>query len=265
VFSSYSLSGLVLGPYACVLIQIFRVDLSFKSDHSYDLLFPFKRPDRSWWGLLPLRSPSPFYTPHGSLLEDKEANGAFVNSGTHQIPLFNGLPPRALLQEGESGDPMEMLLRKLVKQTADLPSHACFSCSPLPFPMSLFSKGDRKGKVDEEQEEAEEEEEVVLSESGASAIIRIQERSLWRFLNEHIKVNGTLLPKTETLRQVVFTQLQPLQQQRLFQYEPLKHLSETPMKDLIPKRFVEESYLLTEAMSIKLQRDLQEEIDSALL
>jgi hypothetical protein len=249
-----------------VLIQVFRADISFKSEHSYDLVMPFRRPDRSWWGLFPLRTASPFYTPHGSLLEDKECDGAFANAGTHQVPLFNGLPPPEII---ESSDPLESLLRKLKQQTSDLPSHAFSCCS------SGSTSGSTSGSCSATLgrnlcttaagDNDDGDDHVVLSESGASAIIRIQERSLWRFIPEHIKVNGLLLPNTNILSQILGTQLAPHQQHRLFRYDPLKHLSETPMKVMIPSRFAEESFLLTDAMSIKLQQDIQEEIDSTPL
>lgn len=212
---------------------------------------PFRRPDRSWWGLFPLRTASPFYTPHGSLLEDKECDGAFANSGTHQVPLFNGLPPLEII---ESSDPLETLLRKFQQQTADLPSHA-FSC------LSDAGSGSCSGSLSNDLFSTDDDH-VVLSESGASAIIRIQERSLWRFMNEHIKVNGLLLPKTNILSQILDTQLTSHQLQRLFQYDPLKHLADTSIKALIPSRFVEESFLLTDAMSMKLKQDIQEDIDA---
>ena len=96
-----------------MLVQVTRVDISFKSESTYELVMPYHRPDRSWWGLCPLRIDSPYYAPEGSLLVDKEYDGAFVNSGTHQIPLFNGLPPEDILQ---SKNPFETLLKKLKQQ-----------------------------------------------------------------------------------------------------------------------------------------------------
>jgi hypothetical protein len=70
-----------LGPNACVVVIITRVDVTFTTDASYDLKMPFRQPHRSWWGLLPLRTRSPFYSPEGSRLEDHDFDGAFVNAG----------------------------------------------------------------------------------------------------------------------------------------------------------------------------------------
>lgn len=70
-----------LGPNACVLLIVTRVDVTFTTNSSYDLKMPFRQPQRSWWGLLPLRVRSPFYSPEGSRLETRDFEGAFVNAG----------------------------------------------------------------------------------------------------------------------------------------------------------------------------------------
>ena len=74
-------SNMHLGPNACLLMIITRADITFTTDESYDLKMPFRQPHRSWWGILPLRSESPFYSPEESILESKEFDGAFVNAG----------------------------------------------------------------------------------------------------------------------------------------------------------------------------------------
>jgi hypothetical protein len=241
-----SLRGLVLGPEACLLIQVHRVDISFKSETSYELVMPFRRPDRSWWGLVPLRIDSPYYTPEGSLLADKECNGAYANSGTHQIPLFNGLPPQHII---ESSNPMEALLEKLLEQNNEVPSHS-FSCS-----------SGACAAVDTFSMDDDDTSRLVLSESGASALIRIQDQGMLHFINDHIKINTSLLPNTATLQQILETQINFSLKRRLFCYDPLRSCSEPSMKVLIPTRFHDELYLLTDAMNMKLHQDIQEYID----
>jgi len=75
------ISNMQLAANACVLLIVTRVDVTFTTDASYDLKMPFRQPHRSWWGLLPLRTRSPFYSPEGSRLEDRDFDGAFVNAG----------------------------------------------------------------------------------------------------------------------------------------------------------------------------------------
>jgi hypothetical protein len=209
---------------------------------------PFRRPDRSWWGLLPLRADSPYYTPEGSLLADKECNGAYANSGTHQIPLFNGLPPRHIT---DSTNPMDTLLQKLLEQNSDVPSHS-FSCSS-----GTCAQIDTFSMEDDETSGG-----LVLSESGASALVRIQDQSMLHFINDHLKINPSLLPNTSTLQQVLETQINFSLKRRLFSFDPLRSCSEPSMKVLIPTRFGEELFLLTDAMNMKFHQDIQEYIDN---
>lgn len=161
---------------------------------------PYRRPDRSWWGICPLRTDSPYYVPEGSLLEDKEYDGAFVYSGTHQIPLFNGLPPNDILQ---SKNPFETLLNKLKLQSEKddkdfdflkLFSYCTCSClSSNSLTATLPFSGD------------DEEEDIILSESGASIILRVYAKKMIRFVNDHIKVNGSITPTTNILKQIIQT------------------------------------------------------------
>lgn len=219
---------------------------------------PFRRPDRSWWTLLPLRTDSPYYAPEGSLLEDKECNGAYANSGTHYVPLFNGLPPLDII---ESSDPFQTLLYRLEDQTKQLPSHSSFSCiggtQTTTTVCCCIDSNTMNPMFSTEYDD-----QLILSESGASAIIRIHEKNMIRFINEHIRVDGTILPSTKYLEQILQTQINNFYMKRLYQYDPLKYIAEPSMKQLIPSCYRNELYLLTDAINVKFQEDIQEYVDN---
>ena len=246
-----------------MLVQVTRVDISFKSVSTYELVMPYHRPDRSWWGLCPLRIDSPYYAPEGSLLVDKEYDGAFVNSGTHQIPLFNGLPPEDILQ---SKNPFETLLKKLKQQSDKEDSNfsflnmfsfpSCTSCcccltastSTLPFSCDG--------------------EDLILNESGASIILRIYPQCMIRFVNEHIKVNGSIIPNTNILNTILETHehLSVDKLKGLYEYEPLKYAAEKTVSEIVLKKYSSRvvemlSTYIMNAINIKFQQDIQEYID----
>ena len=199
--------------------------------------------DRSWWGLLPLRTDSPFYAPEGSTVADSEFDGAFVNAGTHQVPLFHGIPPVDLL---ESFDPFEMLLSKL-RQNQPSESVGCF-CSCSMASVAVDPCPDEFGPP-------------MLSASGASAIIRLVDSKMVRFSNNHIKVDNQM-PITTSMMQIINAQAGGNLQKRRFEYNPLKYEVASSVASEMLVAFQKEPGLLTDAIKKKAEKDVQEYVDS---
>lgn len=221
---------------------------------------PYRRLDRSWWGICPLRIDSPYYVPEGSLLEVKEYDGAFVNSDTHQIPLFNGLPPDDIIQ---SKNPYETLLNKIKLQSEKDDSifnfsfGSCFSSSSSSSSISLTNPFS-----------IEDDDEIILNESGASIILRIYPKCMLRFVNDHIKVTGSIIPNTNILNKILeeHVHLNVDKLKRLFEYEPLKYVAEKTISEIISTKYsinfiqLLSNYIMN-VINIKFQQDVQEYID----
>mmetsp|Transcript_24492 Transcript_24492/g.36015 ORF Transcript_24492/g.36015 Transcript_24492/m.36015 type:complete len:664 (+) Transcript_24492:202-2193(+) len=233
-------SGMDLGPEACVLLIVTQVDIIFESSTSFDLHMPFLDPKRTWWGILPLRLDSPFYAPEGSLLEDKEFDGAFANSGTHQVPLFEGVPPATII---ESTDPLSSLL-DILKELEPEDSVGCVCCV---------------SSVDTAVKPAED---IVLSKSGASAIVRVVDAKMLRFCNLHIKVDGSITPETSTLNKILTAQSGSKSRKKLFQYDAMKYEAEPSMESLISSVFTNDMNILTDSINSRAETDAQTYVNS---
>jgi hypothetical protein len=201
--------------------------------------------DRSWWGILPLRTDSPFYAPEGSTVAETEVDGAFVNAGTHQVPLFQGLPPLEVLN---SFDPLDTVLTKL-RRDQPMDSSGCFCCSGQgvlsavavsPFPDEFESP--------------------VLSSCGSSAIIRLVDAKMARFCSNHIKVDNQLVDTT-LLNQIIEAQAGGNAKMKVFEYNPLKYELEPSTESLVLVAFQKDCGLLTDAINRKTETDVQDYID----
>jgi hypothetical protein len=232
-----------LGPEACLLIQVTKADIT-QMDGSLNLNMEFRDPD-SWWGIIPLRWDSPFYAPEGSTLADKEFDGAFANSGTHQVPLFKGIPLDEIIR---SDTPLATLIEKL-KASEPGDSVGC-DCSWNWFPWSK-SLSTSVGS-----------DELILCPSGASAIVRIHDAKMRQFANDHIKVNGSIIPWRVTLDQIIGAQVGASVRSRLYDWNPLKHEAEPRLKDCRLRGFREHFQTICDNMNSKLRHELQEYIDS---
>lgn len=114
-------TNLGLGTRACALLVVHTLTVSTtnSSARSADSQFPNgianikcqpKDPSSCWWGIMPIRTDSPF---HVSAAGPHDSKGCFVSTGTHQIPLFQGLPPEEIIW---ADDPMQTLCQLLKTQ-----------------------------------------------------------------------------------------------------------------------------------------------------
>lgn len=178
----------------------------------------------TWWGLLPLQVDSPFHsyvlalsgenTPNMANAHQPAVGGAtgdpvshshqhndvtvtalgVVNSGTHQIPLFAGVPPKEL---EEAPDPMEWVLHTMRAQNEMRAEHERQKkagggvvgglCSSLHEVMSSLS-GSSTPTTPKRSKKLKIKDELKLSD-GASAIVRVVDARLLRFGCDPIAVN----------------------------------------------------------------------------
>jgi len=247
-------SDMDLGPKACALILVTQVDITFASESSYDLRMPFRHPDRSWWGLLPLRRDSPFYTPKYSDLRTAEtAEGMFTNRGSHHIPLLDGIPPHSILA---SADPFATLVAMLSNRDFSVSVNSCCCMWWCDCCVPTSSK---KVHPDEFQD-------PVLSPTGASAIVRVEDGRMEQFVKPHIIVDGSISPDTKVMDTLLAAQQDTLcgtaAQKRLFAYNAMKYEGEPTIKNMLIDKLKSDTGLLTDAINVKAQTDIQEYVDS---
>ena len=133
-----STSGVTLGPHGCVLVTLTAIDLlllkssvNSKSQRSRrnslkNIQYPYlpdgisklsvniDNPTGTYWTLIPLRKDTVFTNHSGSILSETiDIDGAFVNQGVHQLPLFEGHIPEELIW---SADPLKTLIKGLRNQ-----------------------------------------------------------------------------------------------------------------------------------------------------
>ncbi|CAE7758151.1 unnamed protein product, partial [Symbiodinium microadriaticum] len=243
-----SLSHMDLGPLACLLVLVSRVDVTYNKDSSFDLNMPLRHPERSWWGILPLRVESPFYAPEGSAVAESEFDGAFVNSGTHQVPLFRGLCPMEVVS---SPNPYRTVL-KMLRQNQPVQSAGCFCMGSM-----YMSVGVAPGLVDEFEQ-------PVLSESGASAIVRVTDARMVSFAHNHVKVDLQSLD-TSCLNEMLLAEAGSSRAKlRQFEYEACKYeMTQSLTKTLLHgQRNGSKQEELMRAVNLQMWTNLQEYLDS---
>ena len=204
----------------------------------------FMLTERSWWGILPLRCDSPFYAPLGSSVAETETDGAFVNAGTHQIPLFEGIPP---LEVTNSYSPYETLLT-LLRKNQPTDSVGCFC--PTAFDVMCSNLG-------EVVPQPSEFEPPVLARSGASAIIRMVDAKMVRFCSNHIKVDNQM-PDSTLLKEIIRAEGGGGLRTKLFEYNPLKYELYPSVYSSMLKSLQQDVELLTDAINAKSESDVLE-------
>jgi hypothetical protein len=202
--------------------------------------------DRSWWGILPLRTDSPFYAPEGSTVAETEFDGAFVNAGTHQVPLFQGLPPAEITN---SPNPYQAVLTKLRDNQP-------------PEDSGCFCGGAMYLAVGADNHLTDEFESPVLSSCGSSAIIRLVDAKMARFCSNHIKVDNQA-PDTALLNEVLRAEAGTRRtKNRLFEFLPLRYECEASISSTLPADFKNRSGEILEAANKQTQQDMQEYVNS---
>lgn len=173
--------------------------------------------EHNFWGLLTLRTCAPFIVPEGSSMHQTDTEGCFVNSGMHQIPLFEGVPPEFIFRED---DPMGALVSKLAKlgkantNIIDDGGGCCSGGSAIP--PSATS--------------------LILS-NGASAIIRLQDGRLEGVAAKHMSEDPGIYPN-EKLLQDFFKSYPPGAQRSmisLFKYDALRNAEDPSLEALLPR------------------------------
>lgn len=130
-----STNGVILGPHGCVLVTLTAIDLllvkstvkgtsqrsrrsslkmvqyPYLPDGISKLSVNADNPSGTYWTLIPLRKDTVFNNHNNSILSETiDVDGAFVNQGVHQLPLFEGHIPEELIW---SADPLKTLIKGL--------------------------------------------------------------------------------------------------------------------------------------------------------
>lgn len=171
------------------------------------------------------------------------------DAGTHQVPLFEGIPPVAVL---EAQHPLQVVLESLRSAEASLSSGGC-PCSCL---------GGSSSAALSPHAPPDEFDEPVFSRSGASAVVRLQDSRLARFATEHIKMNSALLPNTHLLEQLLGAQSKASYRKALFAYDAFKYDLHRSTAELVLPSVAEEPQLLLDGINVKSEADCLEYIDN---
>lgn len=211
-----------LGPEACLLILVTRIDMNFESSTTrINYKSNFRNPTASYWGIVPLRTTSPFFIPEGSPLESVDFDGAFPNTGIHQVPLLEGVPPRVIYESVDPAGTLKDLLMQSFKKSE--PSSNCCSCC---FPWRVVAPLDDDEYVDDTT--------VRLSSTGASAIIRISEPRLHRIRPPHFATNATTNLQTDFMQDLFSSQPGIQAKMKKFTYDSMKFSSQPNITSYLP-------------------------------
>ena len=170
-----------------------------------------------------------------------------MSTGTHQVPLFEGVPPVAVT---ESENPLQTVLESLRSAESDMSSGGC--------PCSCMTGSDALSP----DTFPDEFDEPMFSRAGASAVIRLQDSRLVRFATEHIKVNSSLLPNTYLLEQLLQTQAKASYRRSLFEYDAFKYDLDSTIAEMMLPAILQEPHLLLDGINIKSEADCLEYIDN---
>ena len=192
---------------------------------------------------------SPFFTPEGWGGSDEEVEGAFVNTGTHQVPLFQGLCP---LKIACSPDPygclLSLLRRKQAVQTA-----GCFCLGSVYVSVGVAPQSEAGDDVDQ----------PVLSQCGASAILRVADSSMVQCTPNHIRVHHQQVDVT-SLTEVLLAEAGARRPKtRLFEYEACKYELSPSLSSALPSgwREAKRREELMHAINDLMQSDMQAYVD----
>lgn len=213
--------GMQLGPEACLLVMVTRVDIDFQSSVvKLNIKSNFGNPQSSWWGILPLRVSSPFFVPQGSPLEAQNFDGAFANFGSHQIPLLEGVPPRAVV---ESLDPLQTMKDMLKESFGKDVSSSGEGCC---LPWRKVSPVADEDCVDDTT--------LKLSRTGASAIVRVCDSRLVRLRPEHCALDSSVPIDTKLMTEILSSQPGLNRRLEQFTFDAMKYATEPTVLSQLP-------------------------------
>eukprot|EP01038_Epipyxis_sp_PR26KG_P009588 gene9588-12914_t len=152
----------------------------------------------TWWGVIPLQisnnnnatanatneaqggKSSAFVSPRKGMVSESGISSSFVNAGTHQVPLFEGLPPEDLFKVGNA---MNWVIRKIKTQQLLVRSMPKSVLSYIRNPMICCGQ---HGVDDVLNDVGNSIQDYISLSPGASAIVRIVDARLGQFGGKHI-------------------------------------------------------------------------------
>lgn len=221
-----------IGPSACILVQVTRTVLTPLPEHNgaFNIHIDLRSETQCWWGLLPIRISTPFVIPVGNPLYSNDFEGCFINSGMHQVPLFEGQPPEVVFNAPDPFFVIQTELDRLNHDSVEIVSGQ--GCAP------WLCGGDTRDTTDPGKKH------IRLS-NGASAIIRLQDGRLEKLAPESMSQNHDIHPQEEALSHLI-SSFPPATQRNLmslFKYDATRNISEASLASLLPKNTPQESMM----------------------